>query len=144
MESATAVAAAMKSAATVRSASAECVSAMEVSATAAVEVFAAAEVAAVMEVAATVAVKLAAVMEFSASVEPAPVIVKIPSSAEVAVMEWSPVKAAAEPRTGADEDAAGEPLRPVVAIRRARVWVVSIIAVRAHRRTVHGDRKSVV
>jgi hypothetical protein len=51
----------------------------------------------------------------------------------------SAVKAAtAEPRASADEDAAGEPRRPIVAIRRARVWVISIVAVRAHRRTVHG------
>jgi len=37
-----------------------------------------------------------------------------------------------EPRAGADKDAAVEPIGTVVAVRRARVWVVSIVAIGAH------------
>ena len=39
---------------------------------------------------------------------------------------------AMEPRTGADENAAGEPARTVVAIRRAIVRVIAIVSVLAH------------
>lgn len=41
---------------------------------------------------------------------------------------------AAGPRAGADKDAAGEPAWPIVAIRRARVRVISVVAVGAHAR----------
>lgn len=41
---------------------------------------------------------------------------------------------AMEPRTCSDENSAGEPTRPVVAIRRARIRVIRIVAVGAHRR----------
>jgi hypothetical protein len=35
------------------------------------------------------------------------------------------------PRPGADKETACKPLRPIVSIRRARIWVVSIIAIGA-------------
>lgn len=112
---------------------AECVTAVE--ATATVEVSATAAV----KVATASATEVAPATEISAPVKPVPVIVKVAASAEVPVVEApSAVKAAAEPRPRADEDAVREPIRPVVAIRRARVWVISIVAVRAHRRTVYG------
>jgi hypothetical protein len=41
---------------------------------------------------------------------------------------------AAEPRASTDKDAAGEPAWPIVTIRRARVGVISIVAVGAHVR----------
>jgi hypothetical protein len=40
------------------------------------------------------------------------------------------------PRARSDEDAVSKPLRPVVAIGSARVRIVSVIAVRAHRRAI--------
>ena len=40
---------------------------------------------------------------------------------------------AMKPRAGADEYAASEPVRTVVAIRRASVRVISVVAVRANR-----------
>src|SRR5208282_162061 len=38
-----------------------------------------------------------------------------------------------EPRASADKEAAGEPTGTVVAVWSARVWVVSIVAIGAHR-----------
>lgn len=38
-----------------------------------------------------------------------------------------------EPRTGANKDSAGEPLRPVVTVRRAGVGVIVVVTVGAHR-----------
>jgi hypothetical protein len=43
----------------------------------------------------------------------------------------TPIEAAAEPRAGTDEEAAREPARTVVAIRRAGIRVISIVAVGA-------------
>src|SRR5580658_9941248 len=40
-------------------------------------------------------------------------------------------EAAAEPRASSDKEAAGEPARTVVTVRRTGVWVISIIAVGA-------------
>jgi hypothetical protein len=56
---------------------------------------------------------------------------------------WAPAEAAiaesatesVEPRTGADEDAAGEPARAVEAVGCACVRVIIVVAVRANRRT---------
>jgi hypothetical protein len=59
------------------------------------------------------------------------------SAAVPSVAGTSPVTraspAAVEPRTSADEDAAGEVARAVVTVRRARVWIISIVAVGANR-----------
>lgn len=60
-----------------------------------------------------------------------------------APVERRPIESV-EPRSGADEDAIVEPLRPVVAVRRARVWGIWIVAVRAdwRRPDVHGRAHS--
>jgi len=49
---------------------------------------------------------------------------------------------AVEPRARADEDAARKPLRPVVTIRRARVRVVGVVAVGAHRGCANVSRRA--
>jgi hypothetical protein len=64
--------------------------------------------------------KVPAIIEVAATVKP-----------RAAVKAWSTVETA-EPRTGADKNTAGEVTRPVVAIRRARVRIISIVAVPAH------------
>lgn len=78
-----------------------------------------------------------------AEVPPAIVVVEIDPGGVVkievpaAVERWA-IKSA-EPWASADENAADKPLRPVIAIRRACVWRVWIVAVRADRRPrVHG------
>ena len=50
--------------------------------------------------------------------------------------EATSAEAAAEPRSGSDKDASGEPIRPVVAVRRAGIRVVTVVAVSACRRCV--------
>ena len=47
-----------------------------------------------------------------------------------------------EPGAGADEDATAEPVRPVIAIRRAGIWCVGIVSVGADRRTRDDRRRS--
>jgi hypothetical protein len=49
-------------------------------------------------------------------------------------------KPAAEPRTGSDKDAAVEIARTVISVRRARVRIISIVAVSARRRASHVTR----
>jgi hypothetical protein len=49
-----------------------------------------------------------------------------------AIETWAAVEAV-EPRTGADKNTAREVTRPVVAVRRARVGSISVVAVLAHR-----------
>lgn len=123
------------------------VSTVEVAALAAAECVTAVEVSATMEVSASAPMKVFAAAEATVkvaaswSIEAVPVIIKVAAPAEVTVVEApSSIVAAAKPRPGANEDAAREPVRPVVAIGRARVRIISIVAVRAHRRTVHGAR----
>src|SRR5579872_4290030 len=43
------------------------------------------------------------------------------------------------PGASADEDAADKPARAIVAVRRARVWVIRVVAVSADGRTNRGD-----
>jgi hypothetical protein len=45
-----------------------------------------------------------------------------------------------EPRAGANKNSAGEITRPVVAVRRAGVGIVSVVAVRAHWRRTNVGR----
>jgi hypothetical protein len=45
-------------------------------------------------------------------------------------------KAAAEPGTRPDEDTTGEPIRAVVAVGRASIWGIAVIAIRADRSAV--------
>ena len=42
------------------------------------------------------------------------------------------VEAAVIPRTSSDEESTVKPARPVISVRRARVWVISIVAVGAN------------
>lgn len=58
---------------------------------------------------------------------------------EAAAIESRPTIEAVEPRAGADEDAVRKPAWPVVAVRRARVWVIRIVAVSADGWTIRGD-----
>jgi hypothetical protein len=71
---------------------------------------------------------------FTMSVEAAAI---MPPIAAVAPVAMSPVsrasiEAAMEPRTGADEDAAREPARTVIAVGSACVWVIRVVAVGAN------------
>lgn len=73
--------------------------------------------------------------DWSASIE-----ARTPIESGVAPISRMSVEAV-EPRSGADEDAADKPLRPVVAIRCACIRRVGIVAVGAHRR--RADRTNV-
>jgi hypothetical protein len=97
----------MKTSSAVDAAAAECVTPTEASATVKVTAIAA------VKLATPSATEVAAATKVSATVEPMPVIIKV-APAEF-VEAASAVKAAAEPWPRADEDAAGEPRRPVVA-----------------------------
>jgi hypothetical protein len=50
--------------------------------------------------------------------------------------EPTPAEAATEPGSSSDKDASGEPIRPVVAVRRAGIRIVAVVAVSACRRCV--------
>jgi hypothetical protein len=86
----------------------------------------------------------------SAAIESASAIVKSPASeststAKVASTTPStpaPIAATspAKPRSGSDKDAAVEIARTVISVRRARVRVITIVAVSAHRRAVNVTR----
>jgi hypothetical protein len=75
--------------------------------------------------------------------ESPPKIVTIEIAAEASVKPAAPKESgtkerpavkAMEPRPRADEHAANKPLRPVVAVRRTRVRVITIVAVGTYRR----------
>jgi hypothetical protein len=65
--------------------------------------------------------KVPAIIEVAATVKP-----------RAAIKAWSAVEAA-EPWAGTDKNTAGKVTRPVVAVRRARVRIISIVAVLAYR-----------
>jgi hypothetical protein len=130
--------------------------ALKIAATAAPEVSAAVKVAAMAALKPSTAVKVFAAasaaessailtaeissLKVSAATEAAfPSSIKVASPVKLAAVEApsAVVVAAAEPRAGSDEDAAGEPLGTIVAVGRARVRVIIIVAVVAQRRTVH-------
>ena len=50
------------------------------------------------------------------------------------------VEAAVIPRTSSDEESTVKPARPVISVRRARVWSIRIVAVLTNRRSVHISR----
>ncbi len=105
-----------------------------------VESAAASEVTAAMEAATTVEVA-AAIAAIESASETASAVVAISTTviaAPVAVPMIAVV--AAIPGTGADEDAAAEPIRSVESVGRAGVWVVVVVAVGAHgsRPVIHG------
>ena len=112
--------------------------------TAAVETASTANAATAMEATTTVAaVKAASAADIpaameaayrpnrAASDEPRPATVKARPPVESAPAVKT--SAAVEPRTGADKDPAREPTRTIVTVRRARIGVVAIVAVLAHR-----------
>jgi hypothetical protein len=68
----------------------------------------------------------AAAIEAWTLVKPAPV--------EATSVEPARSVVATEPRSRSDKDAAGKPVRPVVAMRRARIRVIAVVPVRAGRR----------
>ena len=107
---------------------------------------------ATVEPAATAAMEPAATMKFTTTMKPAaritaaitksatPVVcirAVAPAIIAAAVVAAAPVKTmsiiAVIPRPGADEDTARKPLRPIVTIRRARIGIISIVAVGACR-----------
>jgi hypothetical protein len=112
-------------------------SATTVKATAAVEASSAVE-SATMEVAATEAFTAKALIV----VEPAAMEAAIKATATVEAAMETTIKETitvpeAKPRSGTDENAAVEPIRAVIAVRRAGVGRVIVVAVRAGgRRTV--------
>ena len=67
-------------------------------------------------------IAIPAIIEIAATVKPRTAI-KIPGAAIKAVEPWA----------GADKNASGEVTRPVVAVRRAPVRIISIVTVLAHR-----------
>lgn len=116
------------------------------------EVSAAVEAASTMEISSLVISAFVPTSEISSFATAAPVAtteaIIIVSAAEVAVsaivevvaavIPGAPVEAraaiiATEPRSGADKHTAREVTRPVVAVRCARVRIISIVAVVAHR-----------
>jgi hypothetical protein len=54
----------------------------------------------------------------------------------------SPWATPAPPRAGADEHSTREPIRPIVAVRRTSIRRVAVVAIVAHRRTVHIARSN--
>ena len=67
--------------------------------------------------------------------------ISMPVIVGVIVRRMTPVPPV--PRPGADEEAADEPARSVVAIGRTTIWIVRIVAPRAVRRTViHRSRNN--
>lgn len=42
-----------------------------------------------------------------------------------------------EPGAGSNEEPSGEPIRTVITVRRAGVWIVAVVAIRANRRWSH-------
>lgn len=64
-------------------------------------------------------------------------------SHEATPNEWPPEeRSTVKPRSRTDENSAGKPARSVVAIRRARVRVISIVSILAHRRCSYVPRRS--
>jgi hypothetical protein len=85
--------------------------------------------------AATVAIEATSTASIEAAVTP-------PAASAEAAPKSTPIIAAsksAEPRAGADEDAAVEILGPVVAVRGASVWVISVVAIGADWRRTNVD-----
>jgi hypothetical protein len=68
----------------------------------------------------------------AATIEPATAIVPTTAREPAATIVPATAIVPVEPRAGADKDAAGKPAGTVVAVRSARVWVVSIVAIGAH------------
>jgi hypothetical protein len=62
--------------------------------------------------------------------------IPIAVTAAIAVDAAVSISVAAIPRPGTDKDAAVEPRRSVVPIRRASVWIVAVVAIRADRSRV--------
>jgi hypothetical protein len=92
----------------------------------------------------------AVVTEAAVKVASAAIAVEIPAKAaiaiEVAANESAPVESASAitvPGASADEDAAREPLRPVIAVGSAGVRIIIIVAVRAYRRGANIFRTAV-
>jgi hypothetical protein len=75
----------------------------------------------------------APVADEAAAPEPSVITVKISSKAATPTTP-TPGSSPAIPRAGADENSARKPIRPVVAVRRAGVGRVIIVAVLAYRR----------
>lgn len=71
-------------------------------------------------------VSCSSVVSAASVVAPAPIVSVAPAAA--------PSMSPAIPGAGADEHAAGEPVRPVVTVRRASVRIISVVAVSTRRR----------
>jgi hypothetical protein len=118
--------------------------AMETPATAAVEAIA------TVEAAAITTADEAVWFTTSVAVAAASIIAAVSVVAAAAVVTATTVeamaKAAAEPGAGADEDATGEVVRPVVAVWSAGVRIVTVVTVGASRRgadrAVHGTHSN--
>jgi hypothetical protein len=107
--------------------------AVEGASTTAVEAAASAIVAAPAEVASATEVSSAtAVIPASAIVTSSAIVAPSVITASITVSVESASIVAMEPGTGTDEDAASEPIRPVVAVRRTGIRGIAVIAVRAN------------
>src|SRR5712692_7905019 len=74
----------------------------------------------------------ATVSEATASAEAGSAAIEAASSKEAALTEAATTEAM-EPRASPDEESVKKPIRAVVAVRRAIVWVITVIAVGAQR-----------
>jgi len=107
------------------------------SATATVEVATTVDAASAVIIAAVEAVVAIAVMEpasnLAMSVEAAAIMSPVATVTPVSMspVSWASIEATMEPRASAYEDAAGEPARTVIAVGRARVRVIRVVAVGA-------------
>jgi hypothetical protein len=70
----------------------------------------------------------------------APDVSRVPGVEWARIDAWTTPIAAVIPRAGTDEDSAGEPARTVVAIGRACVRIIGIVAVRADRSRSHRSK----
>ena len=91
---------------------------------------------AAMETIAAVEAAVAAAETFMAIVAATPIVAVAVITASA--VEAAAIVAAVEPRAGADEDAADEVVRPVVAVGSAGVRIVAVVTVGAGRRRADG------
>jgi hypothetical protein len=66
-----------------------------------------------------------------------PVAVSMPIPVAWTAVKSVPIRAVI-PGAGADEPAAYEPARPIVAVRRASVRIIAVVSIRANRRWAYG------
>src|SRR5258706_6401676 len=117
--------------------------AVEATYAATMEAITAAEAAACAVSKAAPAVKTSSTIETSSTTKAASTakassteVVTVPTATPTSAPASAPSASPAIPWPGADEHSTCEPVRPVVAVRRARIGIIIVVAVRAHRRSI--------